>query len=236
MKLLLVILISLIIFIIVLLLIAQKKIRELLLKYFGTSDLKQAIEKSELTAENTPKSLSSMESLYLYKIHDDFPELNINELKSMAESNIINCLSCIENNNIDLINNSNEKIKSYVKSKIQDNDSKSVSYSDINIHQTVVNKYEKNVGIATIFFETGLDYKYKCNNNAYRKIQDRYKTEFIYIIDEDKVNSNQKAIGLNCANCGAPVKSVGEKTCYYCGSGVSDIVKRTWSLNNIKSY
>ena len=31
-------------------------------KYFGTRDLKEAIEKSEIESENTPKSLASMES------------------------------------------------------------------------------------------------------------------------------------------------------------------------------
>ena len=38
---------------------------------------------------------------------------------------------------------------------------------------------------------------------------------------------------INCPNCGAPLRGVGQRVCVYCGSGTEDIVKRTWVINNI---
>ena len=65
-----------------------------------------------------------------------------------------------------------------------------------------------------------------------RKKQDRMQSEFIYIIDADQVQG--KAIGLNCPNCGAPIKNLGNKHCEFCDTKVVDIVKRVWILNSIK--
>ena len=41
---------------------------------------------------------------------------------------------------------------------------------------------------------------------------------------------------INCPNCGAPIKNLGDKICSYCGSGVIDILKRTWVLNKIREF
>ena len=57
----------------------------------------------------------------------------------------------------------------------------------------------------------------------------------IYIIDENKIDYHAR-VGLNCPNCGAPIKNLGLKTCDYCGSGVIDIVKKTWFLNNFREF
>ena len=73
------------------------------------------------------------------------------------------------------------------------------------------------------------------NNNIGKKVQDRFKLEFIYIIDESKVEESKRVLGLNCPNCGAPIISLGEKVCNYCGTGIKDLVKKTWNLNNINN-
>lgn len=216
--------------------LAKKKIAHYLKKYLGTDDIGKAIELSEIENQETPKSLSGMESIALPLIKKDFPDLNINELKSKAESSIINYLESLENKEYKEIDNVSDSVKNYIISKINDlKDNDIVNYDSIKIHRTIVNKYEKKDNIATIYFQTGLEYMYKKNDSNMKKIQDRIETEFIYIIDTDKVNIKAKGIGLNCPNCGAPIKSVGDKTCEYCGSGIVDIVKRTWYLNNIKN-
>ena len=66
--------------------------------------------------------------------------------------------------------------------------------------------------------------------------KDRYKVDFVYIIDSNQVSDNEKVLGLNCPNCGAPITDIGVKTCKYCGSGALEIVNRVWSFNNIESY
>lgn len=190
---------------------------------------------NEQTADfqDTPKSLFGMESTYKSLIEKDFPDLNLNELKAMAENYIIKYLNCIEHKNVVKFDYASDKMNSLLASMIDDLGRDIVSYDSIKVHKTILNRYEKNKGLATMKFQTSLEYRYKKNNGEYKKIQDRITTEFIYIIDAEQVSKSSKALGLNCPNCGAPVKNIGEKYCDYCGSGIKDIVKKTWILNNI---
>ena len=217
------------------LLVARRKISKLLKKYLGTSNLKEAIELSEIANENTPKSLSGMEAVALPMIERDFPNLNINELKRQAEASIISYLNMMETKKYTDIKYASDKIKTYIESHIADLQDDVVVYDEIKIHRTIVNKYEKKNGMATITFQTAIEYKYKKNNSTLKKVQDRFQTEFIYIIDTDKLSDKVKAIGLNCPNCGAPIKNVGNINCEYCSTSIIDIVKRTWYFNNISN-
>ncbi len=222
--------------IVIFIIFITKRVREFLQTYFHANTLKEAIENSKIEDENTHKSISSMESIYLDKIDRDFPDLNLNELKSKAEANIINVLDTVESKNIDNLKNKNEKIVAYTQHKIDDLKDKKVDIDNINIHKTLLNKYEVNGGIATITFASSLEYFYKKGSEVGHKIQTRFKTEFIYIIDASKLKNNVKGLGLNCPNCGAPVKTLGHKHCEYCNSGVIEIVKKVWVINNIKEY
>lgn len=209
-----------------LILIGIIKIKLYLKNTFNVNSLKELISKTELEEETREKTLYGMESIYKPILEKDFNNLNINELKSIAEKSIIECYKFINERSTDKFKCESEKVISWVNNKINslnDND----TYSDIKIHRTVLNKYEKNNSVATITFQTS--YEYKFNN---KKIQSRMQTEFIYIIDADQVDGN--VIGLNCPNCGAPIKNLGNKNCDFCGTGVVDIVKRTWFLNNMK--
>ena len=224
--------IALAIFVIVF--IIQIRARKFLKEFFNASSFREAFENSETEAAETPKSVSSMDSLYVSQIEKDFPDLNINELKSNSEKVIIDTLNAIENKDRDCMLAS-DKINSYIRSKIDDLKDGSVIYDNIKIHKTVVNKYEKSDKIATIYFASSVEYFYKKNNEAGKKVQTRFKCEYIYIIDSEKIG-NVKALGLNCPNCGAPIKTLGHKHCEYCNTGVIDIVKKTWIINNIKEY
>lgn len=214
----------------------KNDIKNFLNKGFGTSNLKEILNNEEYEIQETPKTLFGMESIYLSTIANDFPDLNINELKAMSEDYIINALNAIEKKDISNLKFNSEKMNSFIVSKIDDLKDNCVSYDSIKIHKTILNRYEKSDSIATLKFQTAIEYRYKKNNEKYKKIQDRFSTEFIYIIDEDKVSKSSKSLGLNCPNCGAPIKNVGEKHCSYCGSGIKDIVKRVWILNNISQF
>lgn len=209
----------------------KKQIEDFLQKYFGTRSLKVAINKSDIESQNTPKSVSSIESFAISNIKQDFPDLNLNEVRAMVEREITDFYRAVEEGNeeafIDI-----HAIHALVQSKIEDNKNKNVKYDDLKFHRTVVNKYFKSGGIATLTFQTSFEYNYKENGVTKRKIQDRINTEMIYVYDVSKSNKLAvKALGLNCPNCGAPVTSLGEKTCEYCGSGVKDIVKKNWVIN-----
>lgn len=212
----------------------KRKLNDISNKYLGGSNLKTIFEEARIQDEEVPKSLSSMDSIYLEQIRKDFPDVNINELKRMSEKEIINTYRAIENKNVSTIKN--EKIKSFVSSVIDDLGDISVSYDDLTIHKTVVSKYEKNGGVATIYFSTSFQYFERKNDGSSKKVQDRVKCEYIYVIDETKVDNSKKVLGISCPNCGSPITSLGNKNCSYCGSSVIDVVKKTWIINDLVRY
>ena len=213
----------------------KNKISDFLMKYFGTSDLSKAIEISEIENSEIPKSISSMEPLLIDRIKNDFPDLNINELKSMAENAILDCFKAVECKKIDKKFDT-DKVNSWVTSYINDVKDKNVHFDSIKFHRSAISRYEKKDGIVSMYINSSLEYYYGENGKRTKKIQDRFRLEFIYIIDSSKVILGKKGLGLNCPNCGAIIKSLGHKTCDYCGSYVKDIVKRTWYLNNIERF
>ena len=211
--------------------IIKKKIRDFSTQFFGTSNIKSAIQKLEVEAEETPKSLSGMESLALPILQEDFPDLNINEMKSLCENKILECFKKVNDANNDEHFES-QKIENWVKDKI----SKSTKYDSIKIHRTILNKYNKVDNIATLSFRTALQYIYSDDKIKNKKVQTRFETEFIYIIDSSKLSENQKGLALNCPNCGAPIKNLKQKYCVYCNCGIIDVVKKVWTFNNIREF
>lgn len=199
--------------------------------YFGSS-IKDIIEKAKIEDEELPKSLSSMDSIYLEQVKRDFPDININEIKRLAEAEVLNIFKSIEKKDNSFVKG---KMRSIVDSKIEDNRENNISYDNIKFHNTVLSKYENKDGIATITIGSSFEYILKTNKKT-KKVQDRAKVEFIYIIDTNKVEANKKVLGVNCPNCGAPVTSLGNKSCKYCGTSVVDIVKRVWTINDVKFY
>ena len=219
------------------------KVRGFLKEYFDTTSLKEAIEKSRIADSEMHKTVYSMENVYLDQIRRDFPNLNIDELKASAEANITNVLNAIETKNVDLLKNKNEKIFNYVVSKIEDLKGEKFVCDNIVFHKTVLSKYEKHNETATMQFQTSLEYFTREKGKIGRKKQTRYKSEFIHVIDAKLYGEHRiRVLGLNCPNCGAPIKDIDSKGCEYCSgslivpsSGV-EFVKRIWFLNNMKEY
>lgn len=208
------------------------KLSSFLKANFDTSSLAEAFNRTDLEAQETPRSLSSMESIYLPKIKKDFPNLNINELRAQTESVILRSFEAIEERDKSVFRQY-DKINAFINSRITDAKEKDLHYSSVIIHRTVLNRYEKSGGIASLYFQSSFEYVKKEGSEKSRKIQSRITTEYIYIVDENKVSYKEKTLGLNCPNCGAPLKGVGQRVCKYCGSGTEDIVKRSWAINNI---
>lgn len=224
----------LILFIVFCYFFVKKKFNAFTMKYLGTTDIKSVIEQAQIEDEEVPKSLSSMDSIYLEQIKKDFPDVNINELKRMSEKVILDCYGAIESKDSSSLKN--EKVKAFVDSMINDIGKDVVSYDSFKIHRTVVSKYEKNNGVATIYFGSSFEYYYTKGDSIRKKVQDRCKCEFIYVYDVDKVSQSKKVLGLNCPNCGSPIKDLGTKNCSYCGTGVVDIVRKVWNCNDIVRY
>ncbi len=211
----------------------RKRIREFSMKYFNTPDIKSVIDRDVVEEVVEPKSLSSMDSIYLDQINKDFPGININELKSMCKDTIFSMFKAINAKDSELVEPCVRKI---VESKIADAKEKDAKYSSINIHKVVVSKYENNKGVATIHFGCSFEYYYSEGKKEAKRIQDRAMIDFVYVIDENIVEPSLKLLGLNCPNCGSPLTNTGVKVCSYCKTSIVEFVKRVWTCNGVKFY
>ncbi len=95
---------------------------------FGTDDIKELIDTRNNEVANTPKSVSGMTTVYAPSIQEDFPELNLVELKGIAEGHLKNYLS------------------------------KEKNFAGIRIHRTEVKNYTKKSGTCVIIFQSGVQY------------------------------------------------------------------------------
>lgn len=233
-----VILITILILFLIIILIyfyIKQRLKEFSSSVFGTSNIIEGIKSQKIALSNEPRSVFGMEKLILPNISKDFPNLNINEMKKMVEDSILMCLQSIEKKKILKVDYVSETITNWIQSRIDDlKEDEFINYDEIKFHKTVLNQYVNKDGIYSLLFQTSVEYLYRKNNDAYEKIQNRFNTEFIYIFDDTKISKYQSGIALNCPNCGAPIKDLGVKTCNYCGTGVIDLVKKTWILNSIQ--
>lgn len=209
------------------------RIRRILDKFgFAGMNLKQIIDEARLEDQEQPKSLSSMDTVYLDNIKKDFPEIHINELKREAERVLLDAFQGVERKDS---SNFKGKIKSFVDSMISDYAGKDVSFDQMKIHNTVVSNYKKEGGIATIYFATAFEYYLNTDGKRVKK-QDRAKIEFIYVYDMNEVDADKKVLGIHCPNCGSPITTLGQKKCSYCGQAILEFIGRVFTCNDIVRY
>ena len=209
------------------------KIRSILNKTgFSGMNLRDVIEQARLEDETTPKSLASMERIQLRQIKKDFPDLNINQMKRRSEKVILDCFNAIEDKNSSGMKG---KLKSFVEDMIRDYKETEVHFNEISFHNTVISDYKKDEGIVTLTFSSSFQYYLVVDGND-KKVQDRAKVEFIYVIDEEKVSHSQNVLGIHCPNCGSPITTLGEKKCSYCGSAVLELFGKVFVCNDIVRY
>lgn len=67
-------------------------------KIFGNVNFKDLIEQQKKLEEVTSKSVGSMDKIYLENLERDFKDININEIKRMAEQTVLNYFKGIEKN------------------------------------------------------------------------------------------------------------------------------------------
>lgn len=229
----LIILLTIILLIVGIFFYIKIKLRRILKEFFDTTSLKEAFEKANQETEETPKSISSMEPVYKNYLKKDFPDANLQELKSMAENCILDVFNAVETKNLKILDKYDGKISSFAETKINDCKDENIVYDNIKIHRTAISKYSHDKVAATLVFTTTLEYFYKVGEKTGKKIQDRLKTELVYVLDKEEYGFTTKSVGVNCPNCGAPVKKLGEKKCTYCGTALGILTKNVWNVNNI---
>lgn len=234
------IILGVIIFLTILVLIIKNKIKIILNKFgFNNfSHLSEEIKRGEILERTTPKHTPGMTKLLIPKIVKDFPNFNEKELFNKVETSLLLIFSSLENKKLtyseELI-----LIKEKLKEKINDMKESNISekYYDVKFHNHALKFYKKDSYTLNITVSTSLEYFYEKKKNdkvlidytKYKK-QTLYTVDFIYVYNPEEISKKQNLIGINCPNCGAPVKDLGNKICRYCSSGLEDINLKSWHI------
>ena len=112
-------------------------------------------------------------------------------------------------------------------------------FEKIKIHRTGINAYQKNAGTCVITLQTAIEYLHYIKQNGVivsggqqSMKQSRYDLSIIYVHDASHLpSSSTNVVGINCPNCGAPVKGLGNKHCEFCGTELQTVDIRIWRIN-----
>lgn len=194
----------------------------------------------------TPKQVSGMTNVLLPQIINDFSDFELKHLYLLTEKSILSILNAIECKDLTVLNDKDfNLINKKLKHRLEDliNSDILYKYDDIIFHKHALRKYTKHDGIATIEVSTSLEYFYQKSKDGKvltdnkRKVQSRYITSFVYIVDNSAYQKDFNVYGINCPNCGAVIPSLNIKICKYCSSGLNiQVVNllKCWKLIDCK--
>lgn len=222
----------------------QNKIREFSRSLFGTNSIVEGINKQKQEMSETPRSLHSMTAIYLPNILRDFPEFDCELYKNKAKSLLRSYFTAVSTKKASaLTEECSLTLKNYVYGVIEDLNVRNVKqvFNQSVIHDIEIARYIKNGATATILFVASVgQYSYIEDMNGKVVFGDKnlknqtvYEIGLVYVQDVDRVEGSE-GLGINCPNCGAPIKSLGHKFCDYCGTSIVEVNARAWKFDSVK--
>lgn len=225
----------------------KRKIENTSNALFGTPDVlegvvkaKQQIERADIGAPE-PKSVSGMTRLLEPQILRDFPDFSWIEFKGKAENMLYSAFVAITEQNLShLTEDASKEVFNELQSRLTENRANGVRefYKDIEIHQTEIANYRKLAGKRSITIQSSVGYLYYKEKDGHtigghqdRRTETKYTIELEYVQDVTQLTGEATAFGTTCPNCGAPIARVGQMYCEFCGSGVTPVNIRVWSLH-----
>lgn len=227
---------------------AYQRTRETVSTYsqllFGTSDIKEGIKKRDREVAARQKTVASATKLYLPKIMDDFPEFHLDEMKTRAENVLTSYLEAIDLQKVSHLAEGTNELKDKLLLHIESlrREEKKEHFSAIKIHRTEISQYRKEKGRCSVVFQSAAQHIHYVEKGDKvlkgRKDlleQAKYNVEVVYVQDQDQVeNLGDAGRALNCPNCGAPITSLGAKTCAYCDSPIVEFNIRVWNFSSVE--
>lgn len=219
--------------------------RQISRSVFGTESFYQGLNNQKKDMSETPRSLQAMTSLCLPRIQRDFPEFDYEDYRQKAETVLRSYMNSIEDKNSNLLyRECSQALKDSVSGIITDLSNRDLEqkFDDVVIHRTEISKYTKDGATARILFVSSVGlYTYTTDStgkviygNKDIKSQTIYETELVYVQNVDAVADGSEGLGINCPNCGAPIKNLGQKFCEYCGTGITEINIRAWKFSSVR--
>lgn len=212
----------------------------------GMKEIKEAVKNQgsiQMQEYSKPKNILGMTNLLEPQIQRDFPEFNKDLLFSICENNLRKIFNCIEEKDIEKINNDDDLIylKYSLKEEINDMKTSGIyeKFDNIVFEKHAIYSYTKLNGKASVKVCSTLSYYYDTNKKDVKcfkgvKKETRFQSDFVYVYDEKNFEQNQLNFSIRCPNCGAPLKSIEYSGCQYCGAYVERINLKAWKMVSFK--
>ena len=236
--------------IIIIILVIRAKVR----KYQREWNLDARGILSDINSTNqvgkNPASLNGMDRIYIPKIQNDFPDFQLAPVIPQVETFIKSFLDSVEDQDTSslerlaiapsLIDRANEIIRDVNSQNIR------VYYDNIVIHKTVISEYTRERGMVIIRFQSAVGYLHYAEDSNGKVVSGSkdYAEETVYVTSYARILDTEIArqsgaidvIGLNCPNCGAPLRSSDVTVCQFCGTGVKNLTEDVfgWTFTDIK--
>ena len=223
----------------------KRKVEDVSQALFGTDSLVEGWNKQADELAATPKSVSGMTRIFEPQIQRDFPDFHIEQFKDKVENALMLALQAISAADAGIFERQikdgvSEEFLAQIKNRIRENETEAVTehYEQIQIHQTEIANYEKKQGTCVITFQSAVGYLHYCEKagkdlSGSKELteQTRYNVQLMYIQNE-KLAGMDNAVGTTCPNCGAPITNLGAAYCEYCGSAVTLLNLKVWTLHS----
>lgn len=212
----------------------------------GLIDLYNESKRQAMLDKSRQKDVSGMTNVLMPTIKKYFPEFNVSEFYLLTETSIRKILNAIEKKQEGLLDdNALSLVKDRLTLQIRNMNENDITYvyRDIVFHKHAIKDFKHDDGKAILKISSSLEYYYEEYNgdqvvkkDEYKK-QTRYQTEFVFIYDVQKAGYDIKTIGLNCPNCGSPLKGYAQRICNYCKTGIDISVldfDKAWKIVDFK--
>lgn len=221
------------------------KLKQLSYTFFGTTNLTQSARAVREEYATTPKSISAMTSILLPQIMSDFPDFNYDEMKNRSDMVLTEYIRGVSERRTGTLKDGNAELKQQLENKVESLKARGLyeRHDGFRIHRTEITQYRKVDGRCIITFQSSAECTHYVESEDTHslvegskdyKYQTRYNVDLIYVQNRDIVEQElDNALGVNCPNCGAPLKSLGAKVCEYCGTPVVEINIHAWSFSAV---
>lgn len=183
----------------------------------------------ESTRPSMPRSLQSMEHVVLPQIAKDFPELNIESMRSEVTRDLNDFFSDKLRQREDLPENLRRYSAwwaGFAALKL-----KPGQFDGQSVYKVVIKDYNKEENRRHIIWQAGFYYDDGQNSG----LTERVDVVYTYELKQEGTNAEVVTIGMRCPSCGAPVEHVGAKVCRYCQTPLNANWDMVWKLSAVRS-
>ena len=186
----------------------------------SASSLINQIKLAQVKEATVPKSLSAVEKFVMPQLLNDFPEFNVAAAIDRVKSDAaLFYRSAIENK----VLFSDKTTTALLENLILPKDVK----GNIIIHKAALSAYNKLGHDRILTYQASAEYM----DTSDTRNQKRLILKYIAASDDD---FSQNIHTFTCPNCGAPVPTIGDKVCKYCGIALQTSTSLGWYLMDIR--